>query len=273
MERTGWAPRNFLLPLPQAAVKVHVALGGDLAVHGVGLVGHSWSCGHEPPCVPPAPLPRAAAPPSTETKQEEARPQGVPVPTLSPVTHSESCHPLQAPPIPALDKVRQDRISLIQNCPFQGSACAPKGRHSPKPKPLHFPVPSLSQGWSCPPTCPRIRSDTPHPQDAPAPGQVTHPIGEEHTSGLQQHPGTLEQALGDERGGNRVRGPGTPPRSPLLGCGGPLTSVHRSSAMCIMLMLTRRSRVAGWVPPQVSQPCDTSSRMGGSRLGSPVAST
>lgn len=85
MERTGWAPRNLLLPLPQAAVKVDVALGSDPALHGVGLVGHSWSCRHGPPCVPPAPLPWA---PSTEAKQEETRPP------RSPITHLESCHPL-----------------------------------------------------------------------------------------------------------------------------------------------------------------------------------
>lgn len=88
MERTGWAPRNFLLPLPQAAVKVHVALGGDLAVHGVGLVGHSWSCGHEPPCVPPAPLPRAAVPPKHRNQA------GRGTAPRSPSTHSESCHSL-----------------------------------------------------------------------------------------------------------------------------------------------------------------------------------
>lgn len=81
-----------LLPLPQAAVKVHVALGADLAVHSIGLGGHSWSCGQEPPCASsstPAPVPRTLLCPHQAQKPSGKRqsPQGVPLRTVSPVTH------------------------------------------------------------------------------------------------------------------------------------------------------------------------------------------
>lgn len=65
------------------------------------------------PVSPRPPFHALLSPPCTETKREP--PRGA----RSPITHCGSCHPLQVPPDPASDKVREDRISLIQNCPFQ----------------------------------------------------------------------------------------------------------------------------------------------------------
>lgn len=175
----GWAtssprpPQCPLLPLPQAAVKIHVALGADLAIDGVGLRGHKAGAAgtshrvspqsppHPTGCYPHHIQSQARRDTAPERDHGSQNPLWVPSPAMG-------------PPNPALVGAREDRIPPVlgasgQSSPTQGSAAALKCWDPPKAEPPAFPSPSQAMPGAALLFAPPRPPGTPHArQDAPA---------------------------------------------------------------------------------------------------------